>query len=131
MNGSQAGPLVSVEVTEPGMRVPGLAISVAVEHRYEHDHAVEADYDKVVGRGRDVSLLGRYSEQRGTVGHGRGDDFLYFIGCFWKNSHIRSLAEMSLVDFPMNGTGGTCPGHVWPPPSTVTRTTSDPSLPPP
>ena len=27
----------------------------------------------------------------------------YFIGCFWKNSHIRSLAEMSLVDFPMRG----------------------------
>jgi hypothetical protein len=40
------------------------------------------------------------------------NDFVHFIGCFWKNSHIRSLAEMSLVDFPMNRTGGSCPGHV-------------------
>ena len=24
------------------------------------------------------------------------------IGCFWKNSHIGSLAEISLTDFPMN-----------------------------
>lgn len=52
-----------------------------------------------------------------------------FIGCFLKNSQIRSLAEMFMADLPMNPTGGFCPGQVCPPPSTTTRTTSAPSLP--
>jgi len=37
---------------------------------------------------------------------------------------MKSLAEMSLVDFPMNRTGGSCPGQVCPPPSISTKTTS-------
>ena len=28
------------------------------------------------------------------------------IWCFWKNSHMRSLAEMFLADLPMKPTGG-------------------------
>ena len=54
---------------------------------------------------------------------------LHFIGCFLKNSQIRSLAEMFLVDLPMNSTGGCWPGHVCPPPSMMNSTTSAPSLP--
>jgi hypothetical protein len=52
----------------------------------------------------------------------------YFIGCFWKNSHIMSLAEMFLVDFPKALSRDRCPGQVCPPPSITTRTTSAPSL---
>ena len=36
----------------------------------------------------------------------------YFIGCFWKNSHIRSLAETFMADLPMKPTGGCWPGQV-------------------
>ena len=36
----------------------------------------------------------------------------HFIGCFSKNSQIKSLAEMFLVDLPMKSTGGCWPGHV-------------------
>src|SRR2546423_1238100 len=40
----------------------------------------------------------------------------HFIGCFTKNSHIRSFAATSIVDLPMNATTGCCPGQVCPPP---------------
>ena len=36
----------------------------------------------------------------------------YFSLCFWKNSHIRSLAETFLADLPMKPTGGCWPGQV-------------------
>ena len=51
----------------------------------------------------------------------------HFIGCFSKNSQMRSLAETVSVDLPRNL--GFLPGQVWPPPSTTTSTTSAPSLP--
>ena len=35
-----------------------------------------------------------------------------FTGCFLKNSHMRSLAEMSFVDLPKCAYGGGCPGQV-------------------
>ena len=46
-----------------------------------------------------------------------GCHFDGFIGCFWKNSHIRSFAEMSMVEGPSIATIGFWPGQVWPPPS--------------
>ena len=36
----------------------------------------------------------------------------YFIGWFWKNSHMRSLAEISRVLFPRNRKRGSRPGQV-------------------
>lgn len=44
-----------------------------------------------------------------NVGHGR---LFHFIGCFSKNSQIKSFAEMFFVDFPMKLTGGCFPGQV-------------------
>src|SRR5262249_49381035 len=55
----------------------------------------------------------------------------HFIGCFPKNSHIRSLAETFLVALPRYRSGCSRPGQVCPPPSITTRTTSAPPLPPP
>jgi hypothetical protein len=51
------------------------------------------------------------------------------IGCFSKNSHIKSLAEMFRADSPRVCAGDLIPGQVCPPPSITTKTTSVPSLP--
>jgi hypothetical protein len=51
------------------------------------------------------------------------------IGCFSKNSHIRSFAEMFRADLPRVCVGDLIPGQVCPPPSITTKTTSVPSLP--
>ena len=40
---------------------------------------------------------------------GPGQQDLHFIGCFLKNSHIRSLAEMFMADLPMKLAGGFMP----------------------
>ena len=45
------------------------------------------------------------------------------------NDHIRSLAEMFLVDLRRKATLGVRPGQVCPPPSITTKTTSAPSRP--
>ena len=42
----------------------------------------------------------------------------HFIGCFWKNSQMRSLAETFLVVLPRKNSSGSRPGQVWPPSST-------------
>ena len=55
--------------------------------------------------------------------------FDHFIGCFSKNSHIKSLAEMFRADLPRVSAGDLIPGQVCPPPSITTKTTSVPSLP--
>src|SRR5688572_15272717 len=45
------------------------------------------------------------------------------IGCFWKNSHIASVARMSWDVWPMTA-NGIAPGQVWPPFCMVQRVTS-------
>ena len=44
------------------------------------------------------------------VGTSAGRNAAHFIGCFWKKSHIRSLADTFLVDLPSTFSGGSRPG---------------------
>ena len=48
----------------------------------------------------------------GGEGFIEGQDLPHFIECRWKNSHIKSFAEMFFADLPMKLTGGCWPGQV-------------------